>query len=143
MATFYSDQYTKTLETPKRRADSVYGGNVQYIADTYTVTAALEANQEIEFGTIPAGAKVLDVCLTWTDLHAGAGSPTIDFGYTGAVTAFGNGGDLTGAGGVRYAAATNSYVAFSAAKQLLVKILDAATDATSGSITVVCTYILD
>lgn len=144
MATFYSNEYSKTFETPiARKMDSTYEGNVKFIKDTYTVTAALAENQEIEFGTIPAGAHVLDVVCVWTDLDGSLNSPTLDVGYTGATTAFLSGLDVTGAGTARYAATTNAGVAFTAAKQLVAKIMDAATDATSGSIKIICTYVLD
>lgn len=143
MATFYSNEYSKTFETPiARKMDSTYEGNVKFIKDTYTVTAALLQNQEIEFGTIPAGAHVLDVAVISTDLHAGAGSPTLDVGYTGATDAFISGADVTGPVATRYAA-TNAGIAFTEAKQLVAKIMDAATDATSGSIKIICTYVLD
>lgn len=140
MAAKYAAQYSKTQEVPARLMDDAQSGNVRFINDTFTLTADLSTGDTIAFGKIPAGAKVLDCIVTWTDLDAAGG--TINVGYTGTATAFHSALDVTNAGSARFAGATVGVSTVANEVEILVAIAGD-TDATTGTIQLTLVFILN
>lgn len=138
--TKWSDEFSKTLENPKRRMDSTYEGQVRYIQDTYTLTGDLAAATEISFGKIPANAKILDCIVTWTDLDTAGG--TLNVGITGSLSALHSNLDVTSAGSARLGA-TVGYLDVGTSEVDLIVSTDGDTDATTGTIKVACMYLID
>lgn len=141
MATKYATEYSKTQENPKRRMDTSYGGRLQFKTDTYALTGDLAANDVIVFGKLPAGAKVYDVIMTWTDLD-NVDAAALDVGYTGTASAFHASVDVaTAAGSVRFAT-TVGMIAIASTVDLIVTV-KTDTTATSGSVILTVLYALD
>lgn len=141
--TKYASEYSKTQETPiARRLDSTYEGAMQFKTDTFTLSGDLVGGTDgISFGKLPAGCKVYDVIVTWTDLDSGV-TGTIDVGYLGALTAFHSALDVhTGAGSARIAS-TVGMIPITSEVDLLVSI-NGDTNLTTGSIKVTVLYVLD
>lgn len=139
MATVYSTQYAKQLDVfSNSPMDKGYEGEVKYIHDSYSWTADLASGLQIEFGVLPAGTKVVDVIVTWTDMD-NSDAATIDVGYTGSLAAFHSNLDVSSAGSARLALTTGLTTISSDVK--LIASIDTDSSATTGTITVTCLFI--
>jgi hypothetical protein len=97
MATFKAAAAASTV-SPKH---SINAGQPVVVTSTYTMTAAPAANDVFEMVRVPAGATIINVTLTSTDIDTG-GSPTIvlDVGDGGDTDRYIDGATIGQAGGI-------------------------------------------
>jgi len=80
MANLYGVNATKWLAKPMQLAEQGHqSGAIKVAFDTYTTLGAL-TDETIHFGKIPAGARVIDCRVYFTDLDTSGG--TLDIGWT-------------------------------------------------------------
>lgn len=150
MATLYAIGQALLQRNPESYPDANKNGKVYCLYDKYTLTADLSANDVINFGKLPKGARVIDAMIKYADLDASGG--TLDLGWDGgtnsAETADDNGfisaADCTSAdtikGSDNLANAPGIGHEFTDEVNVQVKI-NGDTDATSGDIEVFVWYI--
>ena len=78
MATLYGVNKTKSLASPQQLIDTPDAGHVRVAYDEYTSTGIIGATDVIKLMTIPAGAKIINAKIVWTDLGT-TGAAVIGF----------------------------------------------------------------
>jgi hypothetical protein len=156
MATVYGVNADKILvDNPSQKAgNGEVGGRIRCIYDEYALTADLAAADVIKMGgLIPAGARIMDVVVAFTDLDASGG--TLDIGWQASdeggeaadVDGFLANVDVATAADVvkmtdNLAFGAGQFKKFSEPVQAIVTV-DGDTDATSGTVALAIYYILD
>ncbi len=120
------------------------GQSAKVIAATYSITAALAANDIIQSPVIQAGSVVTDVMVVVSDLDTN-GTPTItlDVGYGDDPDYFIAASTVGQAGGVARASAVTALPLVLAANDTIDVTVKAgpATGATTGTVTIIVTFL--
>lgn len=154
MATLYGANATKRdVTNPSVKIDACdERARVRMIYDAYTLVGDLASGDLINFAKVPAGCRIVDVWVFFTDLDASGG--TIDVGWAAdslAVETADDDGfianaDCTSADVIKMsdnlANGAGQFKKFAAECQVQAKV-DGDTDATTGSIGVAVFYTLD
>jgi hypothetical protein len=100
MATYYAGG--ATAFAAKQAKGSISGGGERRVSALFTIgtdnTATLANSDVLQMVKIPAGAKILDISLSCTDMDTGANSVTLDIGDGDDVDRFFDGSTLAQAG---------------------------------------------
>ncbi len=144
MATLYTSKTSTTTVIPSRG-----GVDITCAYATYTLTAALALNDVIQMVKVPAGATILDITLTSSDLDTN-GSPTIvlDVGDGGDTDRFIDGSTIGQTGGITngfLASGVNGHLYNYTSEDTIDVLVQAgpATGATSGSIKLSVLYTMN
>lgn len=153
MATHNGVQFAKALASPAQLQEQGFNNaGVKILSDKFTLSGDLAAADVIKLGRLPAGARVLNAHLIFSDLDATGG--TLDFGWAASAGAaeaadadgFGVNIDVTSAGSysmlVSGSALPGSMKTFSEGVDVQV-VVDGDTDATSGTIEAIILYAID
>lgn len=160
MATFYGVEATKRANSQpvSLQAQGTNDGRVKVCYDQFTLTAALAQNDVILLGLLPAGARVLDVALKFSaSLDASGG--TLDCGWNANlvdaidIDGFLDAVDVTTSGGGVFLMSDDKpqrpgihkkFDALGGPTQVRVSCPHAGgLDATTGTISVAVTYVID
>lgn len=107
MPTFQSDLAVKTVKLGAAGLSDpiTYQGNLRYMQATVTIPSTLAANDIIEIGTLPLGARVLPALCQFV-CHADPGTTlTLDVGTTADPDAYADGSVLSAGGLVNFVTA--------------------------------------
>lgn len=121
-------------------------GNVKTMYASYSLTAALAANDVIDMFKVPSGARITGIALKASDLDTG-GSPSIvlDVGDSGDTDRLIDGATIGQAGGTSTSLVSSTGQFYQYTAETMISVLvqaGPATGATSGTVELAVTYIM-